>query len=268
MLKLYSIIKNSSNYTQTLWVQSTIYLTALLGLILLFNLKLLLIGLLLGWLLFCFGVSICLHKYASHQTFTPRNRLIKIFLLWLGAQTTLGSIIGFAAGHRQHHRDSDGPNDPFLLKNSTWYNIKLWFYHFPINNISPRLIKDLYIDGDYKFFHKNFWKIWSVYPSILLIINPIYFVYFFAIPVVYCFLGMSYVTVVAHSLSWKKAFKGTSEFNDLDHSWDSKFFTVLFAGEGYHHAHHVDPSQFDYSKTNLKFDFSGYMIRFLKKDQV
>ena len=109
MLKLYSIIKNSSNYTQTLWVQSTIYLTALLGLILLFNLKLLLIGLLLGWLLFCFGVSICLHKYASHQTFTPRNRLIKIFLLWLGAQTTLGSITGFAAGHRQHHRDSDGP---------------------------------------------------------------------------------------------------------------------------------------------------------------
>ncbi|MFN3077002.1 MAG: fatty acid desaturase [Alphaproteobacteria bacterium] len=266
MFKLYSLIKNSSNYNQTLWMQSIVYLTVVLGLLSAFNLKLLLAGLILGWILFCVGVSICLHKYASHKTFEPKNRFIKLVLLWAATQTTLGSIIGFAAGHRQHHRDSDGPTDPFLLKESTWHNVKLWFYRFPTDQISPRLIKDLTVDADYKFFHKHYWKIWAVYPIILLIINPVYVVYFFAIPVVYCFLGMSYVTVIAHSLSWKKVFKGTAEFNDLDHSWDSKFFTILFAGEGYHHTHHVDPTQFDYSKTNSKFDLSGYLIRFLKKD--
>lgn len=266
MLKLYHLIKNSSNYTQTLWMQSIIYLTVVMGLLLAFNLKLLLIGFLVGWVLFCVGVSVCLHKYASHQTFKPRNRFVKLVLLWAATQTTLGSIIGFAAGHRQHHRDSDGNTDPFVLKESLWYNIKLWFYRFPTDHISPRLIKDLSVDVDYKFFHKHYWKIWAVYPSILLIINPLYFVYFFAIPAVYCFLGMSYVTVIAHSVSWKKLFNGTSEFNQLDHSWDSKFFTVLFAGEGYHHTHHVNPTQFDYSKINSKFDFSGYLIRFLKKD--
>lgn len=266
MFKLYSQIKNSSNYTQTLWMQVVLYTTVVLGLILSFDTCLLILGLMIGWLLFCIGVSISLHKYASHRTFEPKNRLIKLCLLWVGTQTTLGSIIGFAAGHRQHHRDSDGETDPFLLKESFWHNLKLWFYRFPLDNISPRLIKDLTVDQDYKFFHKHYWKIWAVYPSILLIIDPIYFVYFFAVPVVYCFLGMSYVTVIAHSLAWKKFFNGSAEFNDLDHSWDSKFFSLLFAGEGYHHAHHVNPSKLDYKEINLKFDFSGYLIRYLKKN--
>lgn len=266
MFKLYYQIKNTSNYTQILVAQLILYLTAILGLILSFNLELLMIGIILGWLFFCVGVSICLHKYSSHQTFEPKNRFIKLLLLWAGTQTTLGSVIGFAAGHRQHHRDSDGETDPFILKKSLWHNIKLWFYHFPLDHISPKLIKDLTIDNDYKFFHKHYWKIWAVYPSTLLIIDPLYFVYFFAIPIVYCFFGMSYVTVIAHSHTWKRLFKGTAKYNDLDHSWDSKFFSILFAGEGYHHTHHVDPSKFDYNETNSKFDFSGYLIHYLKKD--
>jgi len=266
MFKLYSLIKNSSNYSQTLYIQTAMYITVLVGLITNFNFGLLLVGLILGWLLFCFGVSISLHKFISHRSFDARNRFVKLLLLWLGTQTTLGSPIGFAAGHRQHHLDSDGDTDPFKLENNMWHNIKLWFYRFPLNTISPRLVKDLSKDPDFKFFHKNYWKIWSILPITILIISPVYFVYFFAIPVVYCFVGMSYVTVVAHSKTWQRLFRGTNEFNDLDDSWDSNFFTYLFAGEGFHHAHHVDPTQYDYGKTNNRFDFSGTVIEKLLKD--
>lgn len=264
MLKLYYHVKNLSNYQQTLIVQSLLYLTVLTTLAVGFNLELFLWGLLIGWLLFCLGVSVSLHKWASHRTFEPRNRLIKLFLLWAGTQTTLGTSIGFAAGHRQHHRDSDGPTDPFILTDSLWHNIKLWFYHFPTNTISPRIVKDLTADSDYKFFHKNYWTIWSVVPASLLLIDPVYFVYFFALPAVYVFLGMSYVTVVAHSPRWKKLFKGTNSYNELDHSWDSWFFTILFAGEGYHHSHHVYPGQDNYQEVNGRFDPAGWIIRFLK----
>lgn len=256
-----------SNYQQTLIVQSALYLTALAGLIFAFSWAMLLLGLVVGWVIFCLGVSISLHKHASHRTFEPRNRVIKLLLLWLGAQCTLGSNIGFAAGHRQHHRASDTETDPFVLTNSLWHNIKLWFYHFPTDNISPRLIKDLTSDDDYKFVHKHYWKIWAVVPTTILTLGgPVVFAYCFALPMVYVFLGMSYVTVVAHSSTWRRWFSSTSNFDTHDQSWDSKFFTVLFAGEGYHHTHHAKPGEYSYSIPGKQFDFSGYVIKYLKKD--
>lgn len=265
MLTLYRSLKNSSNYIQVLWVQAILYISVAAGLITAWDWQLFVLGLALGWILFCIGISVCLHKMVSHRTFEPKNRLIKYALLWAGVQTTLGSPIGFAAGHRQHHSDSDGPTDPFRLSDSFYHNLKLWFYHFSTANIRPRIIKDLTSDTDIKFFHNNYWKVWAVYPAILLAVSPTYFVYFFAVPAVYGFLGMSYVTVIAHSKQWKKWFKGSNDYNDLDDSWDSKFFTLLFAGEGYHHTHHVTPGVYDYSTTNNKFDFSGWVIRKISK---
>lgn len=266
MLTLYRLIKNSSNYSQVLFVQVILYLAVIATVGFNFNLGLLLSGLILGWVLFCLGVSASLHKWISHRTFVPKNKFIKWVLLWTGVQSTLGSPIGFAAGHRQHHTDSDGEKDPFVLTSSSWNNIKLWFYHFDTKNISPRLIKDLTQDSDIKFFHTHYWKIWSVYPCILLSIDPVLLVYLFAVPAVYVFLGMSYVTVVAHATSWKNFFNGTNNYNDLDKSWDSGFFSLLFAGEGYHHTHHVNPGVSDYSLINGRFDASGWLIRlFLSK---
>jgi stearoyl-CoA desaturase (delta-9 desaturase) len=265
MLTLYRYFKNMSNYIQVLWTQAIIYLIVTVGLIIAWDWQLLILGLILGWMLFSIGISICLHKMISHRSFEPKNRLIKFVLLWAGIQSTLGSPIGFAAGHRQHHSDSDGATDPFKLSHSAWHNIKLWFYHFDVTNIRPKMIKDLTLDSDVKLFHNHYWKIWAVYPIILLMINPVYFLYFFAVPVVYGFLGMSYVTVIAHSVAWKRLFNGTNAYNNLDDSWDSRFFSILFAGEGYHHTHHVSPGMYDYGKKNNNFDFSGWLIGLLKR---
>lgn len=267
MYKLLSKLKNLSNYQQTLIIQAIIYASVALVLLLAFDWLMLLKGLLLGWIFFCFAISISLHKYSSHRSFEPRNRLIKLILLWVGTQATLGSSIGFAAGHRQHHISSDTPKDPFRLTESFMHNLKLWFYYFPISTISPRLIKDLSGDKDYKFFHSHYWKIWAVLPvSVLYFLGPINFAYFIALPIAYGLLGMSYVTVVAHSTSWRKWFNGTADFDTHDQSWDSKFFTVLFAGEGYHHTHHANPSEYSYSIPGKQFDFSGFVIKYIKKD--
>jgi stearoyl-CoA desaturase (delta-9 desaturase) len=264
MLTLYRYFKNLSNYNQVLFVQAIIYTVAALGLVIAWDWQLFLIGIASGWCLFCVGISISLHKMVSHKTFVPKNRLIKFILLWAGVQSTLGSPVGFAAGHRQHHINSDTDLDPFKLANF-WHNVKLWFYHFSTTNISPRIIKDIAADQDIKIFHNHYWKIWAIYPSILLCISPVYFVYLFAIPVVYGFLGMSYVTVIAHSTTWNKLFNRSKKCNNVDDSWDSRFFSILFAGEGYHHTHHKSPGMYDYSKMNNKFDFSGWLISILKR---
>ena len=266
MLKLYTHLKNMSIYSQVLIVHSILYTTLLLGLVYAFDWKLLLEGVAIGWVLFWIGGSVGLHRFISHRTFEAKNRFIKWILLRASAQCTLGSVPGFAAAHRLHHKNSDTELDPFKLTDSAWHNFKLWAYHFPKIVVSPRSIIDLLGDKDFKFAHEHYWAIWSVYPIIVLLTGgPIAFVYFVAVPIVYVICGMGYVTVIAHSTVWRRWFNGTSEFETNDASWDGKFFTYVFVGEGFHHSHHNKPGNSDYTIPGKQFDITGWAIRYLKK---
>jgi len=245
------------NYNRVRIAQAMIYLLVIWGVVTHFSLGLMLLGFVLGYVLFTIGVSVSLHKYISHRALEPRNRLVKHFLLWMGTLTTLGTPIEFAAGNRTHHIHSDTEKDPFVIKQSLLHNLKLWFLWMDTSMINPRMIIDLMKDKDMKFYHNNYWKVWAVYPAVLLLIDPILVVYLFALPVVYCFLGMSWVTVLAHSQLAQKIYTGTKPHSTADKSWDSLFFSLLFAGEGYHETHHAYPGERNYGRKNGRFDLSG-----------
>lgn len=253
------------NYNRVRIAQATMYLLVIGTLITNFNLGLMLLGFVLGYILFTIGVSVSLHKYVSHRALEPRNRLVKHFLLWMGTLTTLGTPIEFAAGHRTHHIHSDTEKDPFVLKNSLLHNIKLWFLWMEVDKINPRMIVDLMKDKDMKFYHNNYWKIWAIYPIVLFMVDPAMVVYLFALPVVYCLLGMSWVTVLAHSQSAQRAIQGTKPHSTADKSWDSLFFSLLFAGEGYHETHHAYPGERNYGRKNGRFDLSGEIADLFSK---
>ena len=236
-------------------MQTIMHGVFLIGLILAFDWSMLLGGFIFSWLLFCIGGSASLHRWCCHRSFEPKNRVIKWFLLWAGVQCTLGSVPGFAASHRHHHVNSETDQDPFKMTDSFWHNFKLFWYHFPKMNISPRLFVDILKDKDMKFSHDHYWKIWSVYPILVLVLGgPVAVVYFVAMPVTYMVLGMSWVTVGAHCGKYDAVTK--------DHSQDNHLFTALFAGEGLHNSHHAQPGECDFNRT--KIDPTGLVIRFLK----
>lgn len=253
------------NYNRVRIAQAMIYLLVIWGVITHFSLELFLLGFVLGYILFTIGVSVSLHKYISHRALEPRNRLVKHFLLWMGTLTTLGTPIEFAAGHRTHHIHSDTEKDPFVIKESLLHNLKLWFLWMDTSMINPRMIIDLMKDKDMKFYHNNYWKVWAVYPAVLFLIDPILVVYLFALPVVYCFLGMSWVTVLAHSQLAQRAILGSKPHSQEDKSWDSLLFSILFAGEGYHETHHAYPGERNYGRKNGRFDLSGEIADLLSK---
>ena len=267
MTLISDLIKKLSiaNYNRVRIAQATMYLLVIGVIFTNFNLGLLILGLVLGYILFTVGVSVSLHKYVSHRALEPRNRLVKHLLLCMGIMTTLGTPIEFAAGHRTHHVHSDTDKDPFVLTNSWLHNIKLWFLWVETEKINPRVVIDLMKDKEVKFYHNNYWKIWSVYPIILFMVDPAMVVYLFALPVVYCLLGMSWVTVIAHSESLQRWFQGNKPHNEKDLSWDSLLFTVLFAGEGYHETHHAYPGERNYGRKNGRFDLSGEVADLLAK---
>ena len=57
------------------------------------------------------GVTVGFHRLFAHRAFDA-NRPLKIVLASLGSLAFQGSIIGWVADHRRHHRYSDRPGDP------------------------------------------------------------------------------------------------------------------------------------------------------------
>lgn len=57
------------------------------------------------------GVTIGFHRLFTHRSFEAR-RPLKIVLAVVGSMSFQGSLIGWVADHRRHHRYADRPGDP------------------------------------------------------------------------------------------------------------------------------------------------------------
>jgi len=263
---LYGIFETKffTNDSKVKWAQAFVYIGSITTLIFLFDWTMLLLGIVAGWVLFGVGVSICLHKWASHKTFIPKNKFWKIIILFFGTLCTLGSTISWAAGHREHHRFTDKDGDPHRPAGSLWHKIKVYFYYFPTYPISPMLIKDLTVDRDHKWFHRNYYKIIYAYILGLFLINPSYAGYFYFIPALYVFTGISWVTVIAHiPTNGRFGFRKDTWriYKSDDYTYNSHIWQFLLMGEGYHNTHHSSPWLWNNAILPGEFDISATIIK-------
>ena len=243
--------------------QAIAYALSAITLIWFWNLTLFLVALFLGWLLFGVGVSICLHKWSSHRTFTVKNKFYKWLILWFGTMCTLGSTVSWAAGHRKHHQLTDKEGDPHRPAGNWWHKIKVYFYYFPTYPISPMIIKDLTVDPEHKWFHKNYYIVIYSYALALLCLGPEYLGYFYALPVLYVFTGISWVTVIAHiptSGRWGYRKDTYRIYNSDDYTYNSHVWQFLLMGEGYHNTHHACPWLWNNAVLPREFDISAKII--------
>ena len=250
-----------SNDSKVKLMQAVVYVFAILTLVFYFDWSLFIYSLILGWFWFGIAGSLCLHKLSSHAVFVPKNRLIKWVLLWFGTIATLGSTIGWAAGHREHHATTDKKTDPHRPFGSLFHKFKMWFYYFPTWVIDPMLVKDLATDPDHRFFHRNYYKVIFVYMIILGLIDFRFIGYFYAVPVLCTLFGISWATVIAHVpqlgyFSWRT-------YNTDDYTYNSNFWNVLLIGEGYHNTHHACPWLWNLAINKGEWDMAAWMIKLI-----
>ena len=216
-----------------------------------FNAGLLLTGLVLGWLLWCVGVSISLHKWYSHNCFEPKNKLIEHALLFAGTLCCLDSHISWKLAHYIHHKHSGERYDPFT---GTGWNEKLrvgMYRHEPITR--RRRFSHA---ATAKFYHRWYFSIILLTWLCMYALFPDEFGYFVAIPVCYCLLGYLWITSLAHTRA-----AGTQPFPLRDDSIDGLLWCVLFHGEGNHNTHHRYPGFY----RNSKPDLTAELIEWLRK---
>jgi stearoyl-CoA desaturase (Delta-9 desaturase) len=222
------------------------------------------------------GISIGYHRLFTHSSFKPK-RPLKIALAALGSLAVEGSVIGWVAAHRRHHRHSDAPGDPHsphlygpgaLAQVRGFFHAHVaWLFSSQLTS-AQRYAPDLLQDHDLVVVSRLF---------------PVFAVMSLAIP-----FGLGWLVagtfggaltaliwaglvrmMVLHHVTWSinsvcHVF-GRQPYTTKDHSTNFAPLAILSFGESWHNFHHAQPSAARHGVAPHQIDSSAEVIRLFEK---
>lgn len=205
--------------------------------------------------------SITLHRLLTHRSFKTYPWLEKI-LSYISVISTIGPTISWVALHRQHHATSDRKGDPHSPYTDGKFNftksIKIWLgYNWEIPIIPIVFVKDLMKDKTHKFIFNNYFKIIFLYCLILLIIDPMLFLFAYVVPASMTVHLIGVVNVLGH---WH----GYRSYDTKDKSTNSWIANIVSLGEGWHNNHHSNPGKYYAGELWWEWDLMGLLIKLIK----
>jgi stearoyl-CoA desaturase (Delta-9 desaturase) len=222
------------------------------------------------------GVTIGFHRLFTHRSFEAR-RPLKVILAVLGSMSFQGSLIGWVADHRRHHRYSDRAGDPHSPVCSAGDELSGWrgFLHAHVtwvfsNPSTPRaeFAPDLLADPDLVLIDRLF-----VPCCIATLALPFGLGYAItgtlggAIGAL-VFAGVLRVGL-GHNLTWAinsvcHRF-GKRPFRTRDRSTNFAPLALLTGGEAWHNAHHAFPTLARHGVDPGQLDTSAWLIRWFER---
>jgi stearoyl-CoA desaturase (Delta-9 desaturase) len=222
------------------------------------------------------GITVGYHRLFSHRSFAPA-RWLKILLAAMGSLAVQGSVIGWVAEHRRHHRFSDRPGDPhspnlhgsgFLRQLRGLVHAHLgWLFAFN-PTVADRFAPDLLADRDLVRVSRLF---------------PLFAIASLALPFG---LGWALSGTIAGALTallWAGGVRMlalhhvTWSINSICHMFGSRPFrtrelsrnvaplAVLSMGESWHNLHHAYPQSARHGALQGQVDSSARLIRWFEK---
>jgi stearoyl-CoA desaturase (delta-9 desaturase) len=222
------------------------------------------------------GVTIGYHRLFTHRSFEA-CRPLKVTLALLGSMSFQGSLIGWVADHRRHHRYTDrvgDPHSPQWIGSEPARGLRgLWHAHIGWTfrgELTPReqYASDLLGDADLVFVDKLF-----VPCCILTLAIP------FALGVLWtgtvgggviALLIAGLIRVgITHNFTWSinsicHRF-GTRTFATRDTSTNVAALALLTMGESFHNNHHAFPRSARHGLDPGQFDTSAACIRLFER---
>jgi fatty-acid desaturase len=200
------------------------------------------------------GINIGYHRYLTHRSFETYPIIDKI-LLTVGSLCLVGSPLGWAISHINHHAYADADGDPYSPS-----RIKMW--DFLMTRFEPvkhqRLgIKTLMRDKTAMWLHNNYYKTIVIYCIALALINPMLIIYCWAIPTVIVLYLLLLTNIVCH-------LHGYRNHNTDDMSHNNIWISIITLGEGWHNNHHANPSKWHQGERWFELDPSSWIIRLIK----
>ncbi len=222
------------------------------------------------------GVTLGYHRLFTHRSFEAR-RPLKILLAVLGSMSLQGSLVGWVADHRRHHRYTDRPGDPHSPVSrdgkavAGWRGLlhahATWVYSNPM---TPRaeFAADLLADRDLVLIDHLFVPL-----SIATFALPFGIGYALTGTMAGAVGGLLWGGVLrialGHHLTWAinsvcHRF-GTRPFRTPDRSTNFAPLALLTGGEAWHNAHHAFPTLARHGVDRGQLDSSARIIRWFEQ---
>ena len=222
------------------------------------------------------GVTIGFHRLFTHRSFEAR-RPLKIVLAVLGSMSFQGSLIGWVADHRRHHRYADRTGDPHspVVKAGErlagWRGMAhahfTWVFdnpHTPREEFAP----DLLADRDLVFIDRMFVPL-----CIATLALPFGLGYALTGTLGGALAALLWAGVlrvgIGHHLTWAinsvcHRF-GRRPFRTRDLSTNFAPLALLTGGESWHNAHHAFPTLARHGVDRGQLDTSARLIRWFEQ---
>ena len=187
------------------------------------------------------------HRYYSHKSFETYSWyqfVVNVLGIFAGA----GPVLTWVGSHRMHHAYADTEKDPhsYTYKGILVIYFNTWGYTAIINK---KFLKGLISDPVVKWFYKNYFKINLTIIIVLLLIDPLFLIFGYAMPVVFAFHGYSILNILGH--------RGATPQN----TWIGN---ILTAGEGWHANHHANCNDYRIGKVWWQWDPASVFIKLIK----
>ena len=222
------------------------------------------------------GVTLGFHRLFTHRSFEA-NRPLKITLALIGSMSLQGSLIGWVADHRRHHRFTDRPGDPHSPVSRDGEATKGWrgFLHAHAtwmfdNPSTPRTeyAADLLLDRDLVVIDRLFVPL-----SIATFALPFGVGYALTGTLAGALGALVWAGLLrvglSHHLTWAinsvcHRF-GRRPFRTRDRSTNFAPLALLTGGEAWHNAHHAFPMLARHGVDRWQFDTSARLIRWFER---
>jgi stearoyl-CoA desaturase (delta-9 desaturase) len=206
---------------------------------------------------------ITLHRLLTHRSFKTYDWL-ETALSYISVISTVGPTISWVALHRQHHATSDKEGDPHSPYINGKFNfvqaVKVWLgYEWRIPNIPITYVKDLMRSPTHKFIFNNYFKIIFVFSLILLLLDPVLWLFVYVVPASMTVHLIGVVNVLGHGHGYRN-----HETNDR--STNSWIANIVSLGDGWHNNHHAHGLRYYSGEKWWEWDLMGTIIKFIKID--
>ena len=207
------------------------------------------------------GVSIGLHRWASHQSFEV-HPLWKPIILFFSCLACQGSAIFWATIHRSyHHRYSDTDKDPHSFKDGFLHSYILWMFKIEEGKYNGKRILDLLNDKTVVFFHKYYILIIWLTNLIAFFVDQNFWLFFIIFPSFITFHKFCLQTSIVHNIKL-----GYRNYHTKEDSVNIPWLFPITFGEAWHNNHHSNPKSPKIIKVNWwEIDPTYFLVKLICK---
>ncbi len=207
------------------------------------------------FLITCLGITVTFHRLLTHKSYKLWKPLEWLFS-YFGNIGCTGSSVGWVFVHRTHHRFADKPGDPHSPVVMGPLGAFVGDYSGTFNKWE---VKDIINDPVQRFMHEYYMAIVLLTVIVLYIIDPLFAVYLFFIPVFMNTMASRLSNWIDHTPLFGKKIKQSSS----DESHNVWWWAYLTFGEGWHNNHHLYPGDYRIGRKWYEFDPGKYVINSL-----